>query len=130
LLNEKKTDKKRIISINKDLQNIISWSYSILNSDPESWIMINEQRYHDRPVSVQNLNIKLKKYFADYNIKVENPTSHTLRKTFGKRVYEMNCKSEDSLILLSQIFNHSSVAITRKYIGITKERIRNVYLNM
>jgi hypothetical protein len=31
---------------------------------------------------------------------------------------------------LAQIFNHSSTSITRRYIGIVEEDIRNIYLNL
>jgi integrase len=55
---------------------------------------------------------------------------YTLRKTFGKRVWEMDGQSERSLVYLSQIFNHSNVGITRRYIGIVQEDIRNIYLNL
>ena len=46
------------------------------------------------------------------------------------RVYEKYGQSENALITLSQIFNHSSIAMTRKYIGITQEKIKAVYLNL
>lgn len=81
-------------------------------------------------VSIQYINRLLKKTFSDYGVKTQNASTHTLRKTFGKRVWEMDGKSERSLIYLSQIFNHSSVSITRRYIGIVEEDIRNIYLSL
>jgi integrase len=50
--------------------------------------------------------------------------THTLRKTFGYHSYN----NGTSLELLMQIFNHSSKSQTLRYIGITEEEKKNVYL--
>ena len=50
--------------------------------------------------------------------------THTLRKTFGYHAYE----NGSSLELLMDIFNHSSKSQTLRYIGITEEQKREVYL--
>jgi len=80
-----------------------------------------------KPISITAANKRIKKVFGEYDIKSVNPSSHTLRKTFGRRVYEAHNKSEDALILLSQIFNHTQISITRRYIGLTQERISSAY---
>lgn len=51
--------------------------------------------------------------------------THTMRKTFGYHAV-MNGAS---LRLLMDLFNHSSEAQTLRYIGITEEQKREVYLN-
>jgi integrase len=81
-------------------------------------------------VTISYVNKRLKLIFKKYQVVVNNPSSHTLRKTFGKRVYESDNKSERALIYLSEIFSHSSIAITRKYIGITQEQIADVYMSI
>lgn len=81
-------------------------------------------------LSISYINKRLKVIFQKYNVRTQNPISHILRKTFGKRVYEMDGHSERSIIYLSDIFNHSSTAITRRYIGIAQEQIKDVYLNL
>lgn len=50
--------------------------------------------------------------------------THTLRKTFGYHAYQ----SGVSLELLMQIFNHASKTQTLRYIGITEEQKKEVYL--
>jgi len=81
-------------------------------------------------LSTQYINRKLKLIFRHYKVKVAKVSSHTLRKTFGRRVYELNYKSDDALIKLSQMFNHANTAITRRYIGIQAEAIADIYLNL
>ena len=50
--------------------------------------------------------------------------THTMRKTFGYHAY----KNGVSLELLMDIFNHSTQAMTLRYIGITESQKREVYL--
>ncbi len=50
--------------------------------------------------------------------------THTCRKTFGYHAYQ----NGTSLELLMDIFNHSSKSQTLRYIGITEEQKKEVYL--
>ena len=52
-------------------------------------------------------------------------SAHSLRKTFGYISY----KNGTDLSILMWVFNHSSVATTLRYIGITQDEIDNVYTN-
>ena len=52
----------------------------------------------------------------------------SLRKTFGRQVYNMNSEnSELALVKLMELFNHSSVAITKRYLGLRQEEILETY---
>lgn len=77
--------------------------------------------------SRQQINRKIKQYFTT---KGKNYSSHSLRKSFGRRVYENNNQSEHALMKLSELFNHSSLKITRGYLDITQEELNDVYLNL
>jgi len=68
----------------------------------------------------------LKTIFRTYEIKIQS-SSHTLRKTFGRKVYENHNQSEHALVLLMDLFNHSSIKITRLYLGLRQEEMNNVY---
>ena len=53
---------------------------------------------------------------------------HSLRKTFGRQVYNMNSdNAELALVKLMELFNHSSVAITKRYLGLRQEEILQTY---
>lgn len=56
-----------------------------------------------------------------------NINSHSLRKTFGYHVWHNAEDKEKALVMLMSIFNHSSVATTKKYIGIMDEEIEDVF---
>lgn len=132
VIQEKKTSKIRNVTLNPALRELIQYVYIKLKDREEidaedSFIFTN--RWGDK-LSLQYTNRKLHQIFNKYKVRVKNASSHTLRKTFGKRVWEANNKSESALVLLSQIFCHSSTAITRRYIGIQMQEIENAYLNL
>jgi integrase len=130
-ISEGKTGKKRRLTINPFLKEILQriskkqGKYQPFQLDEP----ILKNRW-GKQFSIQYANRLLHKTLSEYKVKVNNASTHTLRKTFGKRVWEMDGKSERALIYLSQIFNHSSIQITRRYIGIVEENISNIYLNL
>lgn len=130
-LTEQKTGKIRTITINPNVIEALIFCSNELKIKNlrilDGYIFAN--RWGDK-ITVSYINKRLKFIFAKYNVKVQNPSSHTLRKTFGKRVFESDDKSERALIYLSDIFSHDSISTTRGYIGITQERITNIYLNL
>lgn len=131
LLEEQKTKKIRQMTINPFLKEVFESAFEKINKGPgnalERYLFENRNRGR---LSIQYVNRNLHAIFEKYKVNVKNGSTHTLRKTFGKRVWEMDGKSERALIYLSQIFNHSSVHITRKYIGIVQEDISNIYMNL
>lgn len=125
-LNEKKTKKHRKIKINSDLKEIIIKCYTLMKSPPiESFVLVN--KYGTKAIRIQWINEKLKRLFKEYNIKCPACSTHLLRKCFGRRIWELNNHSEKSLVLLSEIFNHSSVQVTKRYLGIREEELFDVY---
>jgi site-specific recombinase XerD len=80
-------------------------------------------------ISTQQLNRLLKIVFASL-LPTHCISTHSLRKTFGRRVYENNGRTEDALNYLSEIFNHASLRETRKYLGIRQEELNEIYLNL
>ena len=131
MLTESKTKKLRTITINQTVKEAVHFVMNELirtgHFDRDGYIFAN--RWGDR-ISLNYTNKQLHRIFTKYNVRVQNGSTHTLRKTFGKRVWEMDGKSERSLVYLSEIFSHSSTAITRRYIGITQQHIADVYLKL
>jgi len=124
---EKKTKKERKITIHPDLQEIVKRLHSKMNQDINQYMFVN--RFGDRPISIQHINFKLKEIFAKYGVEGKF-SSHCLRKTLSRRVYNQNGCSDKALLLLSDLLNHSSVKITKLYLGIQEQEISNLYLSM
>lgn len=125
-ISEKKTGKFRKVRLNSDLQVLIKSNYEAMGA-PELETMVFVNKYGTKQINVQWVNTKLKELFIKYSIKTENPSTHSLRKSFGRRVWESSDYSEKSLVLLSEIFNHSSVQVTKCYLGIKESEIFDVY---
>lgn len=79
------------------------------------------------PLSTQYVNKWLKTCKEKYNLKIENFSSHTFRKTLGRYVYEKMGRTEESLILLCRIFRHSNVNITMTYLGLRDDEINGIF---
>jgi integrase len=70
----------------------------------------------------------LKDLKKKYRLKINHFSCHSLRKTFGRQVYNMNSESSElALVKLMELFNHSSVAITKRYLGLRQEEILETY---
>ncbi len=131
IITEQKTDKQRKITINMKVAEAVKFvAGKLIEQDrysTEAYIFAN--RWGNK-ITISYVNRRLKYIFTKYQVNVQNPSSHTLRKTFGKRVWESDNKSERALVYLSEIFSHSSISITKRYIGITEQQIANVYLSL
>ena len=126
-LREMKTKKQRSIKVNKDLKEIVSRIVSKSNiTNLNQLIFIN--KYGTKSIDKSYVNVKLKELVKKYRIKLDgNVSTHTFRKTLGRRVMEVNNYSNESLVLLMELFGHSSMSITKRYLGIREQEIHNVY---
>ena len=124
---EKKTKKIRKIKINHDLKNILNRiKKKMIITDGNQFIFVN--RYGTKPIDRSWVNVNLKRIFKKYNLELEgNISSHMFRKTLGNRVLKLNNYSNESIVLLMELFGHSSMAITKKYLGIREKEILDVY---
>ena len=119
ILNEKKTGKRREISIGKTLRESIETSYNELKQPNKEELVFQ--------YTLQHTNLLLKEGGKDVKIRNKNISTHSLRKSGSRFIWENNGHSDEYLIKLSSILNHSSTFITRKYLGISKEEIKNIY---
>ena len=124
---EKKTKKTRKIKINQDLKSILLRVKKKLSiRDNNQYIFIN--RYGTKPIDRSWVNVNLKRIFKKYKVELEgNISSHMFRKTLGNRVLKLNNYSNESIVLLMELFGHSSMAITKKYLGIREKEILGIY---
>jgi site-specific recombinase XerD len=130
-LRESKTGKRRTITLNPTIREIINFVYDKRRIEKDfskkDFLFVNRWK---RKLSVQYVNRRLHEIFFRYNLRVKNGSSHILRKTFGKRVWEMDGQSERSLIYLSEVYGHGALSTTKRYIGISHQNIQNIYLNL
>jgi integrase len=129
-LTEKKTKKVRTIKLNPDLTSLVERIYRKQNlTNINQPIFIN--RFGTKVMDRSYVNVKLKELFSKNRIKIDgNISSHLFRKTLGRRVMELNNYSNESLLLLMELFGHSSMSITKRYLGIRQQEINDIYLSV
>jgi len=130
-IKEGKTKKVRHININPNLYEVITRLHQLMEIEDDNELMfINNTR--TKVINIQYINRRLKEITEKYNlnIPINATSSHMFRKTLGRHVWAINNYSEKSLILLSELFNHSSTKVTKIYLGIKQEEIGDVYLNL
>lgn len=123
---EKKTNKVRTIRINAQLGQDIKECYEQIKPiGINSPILVSQK---GTVFTIQRINVILKEVKKKYKLKIKNFSCHSLRKTFGRQVYNMNSEnSELALVKLMELFNHSSVTITKRYLGLRQEELLNTY---
>lgn len=126
---EQKTQKSRKVKFNAGVVEKTAGLYEKLGRPAtESYIFANP--HTGVPYSLEHINRQLKIYRVKYRIPVRAFSTHSFRKTFGRYVYELMGRSAESLILLNQIFRHTNLETTRRYIGLAQEDIDKVYMSI
>ena len=116
-LREQKTNKYKQFPINEKIQSDIK--EFIQNKNINEPLFLSQ--IDNRLCRVQAYKI-LRKAAKEVGIDVHIGT-HSLRKTFGYHHY----KQFNNIALLQRIFNHSTPAVTLRYIGLFQEEINDSY---
>lgn len=125
-IQEKKTGKDRTIRINQQLKQHIYECYEHIKPISINSLILVSQK--GTVFSIQRINIILKEIKVKYKLNVKNFSSHSLRKTFGRQVYTQSPdNAEMALVKLMELYNHSSISVTRKYLGLRQEELLDTY---
>ena len=122
---EQKTGKRREIKINKGFQRHVQDCHDALHiKDNTEPCFLNR---FGSVLTVQMVNRHFKSIKVKYHVKVKNFSTHSMRKTFGRRVEMAGADAEMQLIRLSELYGHVSTQITRRYLGLRQEELGEVY---
>jgi len=125
-LTEQKTGKKRTIRINPNFAKHITDCKAALKVKDDAEHCFLSQK--GSVISIQRINVRLKDVRWKYRVSIDHFSTHSLRKTFGRKVVEMaGDNAEMALIRLSELFNHSNISITRRYLGLRQEELMECY---
>lgn len=134
VITEKKTKKTKKFYIGKTVEKVIKeYVAQYLELTDESYVFMSrkgENKPITRKQAYRILNgaaeqMGLVEHDENNHIISGEIGTHTLRKTFGYHAIMNGI----SLRLLMDLFNHSSESQTLRYIGITEEQKKEVYLN-
>ena len=124
----KKTGKTHVIPIGQNASDHFTTLYERMGKpDKRDFILANKKGNENKPVSIQYINRTLKQWAIQYELDIDNFSTHTFRKTFGRYVYEKSGRTEKSLIYLNRIFKHASLDTTMIYLGIRDDEISSIF---
>ena len=109
---EKKTGKLQYRTINRNLKELI-YEYALENNIKSNDYLIQ--------VKVRAIQKQLA-IIANY-LNLTNISSHSFRKLFGVTVYN---KTNGNIELLKELFNHSNISTTQRYIKVSQKQIDEV----
>jgi len=113
---ESKTGKKIILPVNKELKTALVEYLKDMSPD-EYAFMSTKKKY--KPIDRTTFYKILKNAALKYGI--DNIGCHSLRKTFGYFYY----KQTGDIVTLMEIFGHSHISVTMRYIGMSQENIND-----
>jgi integrase len=119
-LTEKKTGKAKIVALNANAVRALAL-YAAKRAEPGRVLMENKRT--GRAISrIQAYRlIRAASEALEFQGRV---SCHSLRKTFGYHAW----KSGVSPAVIMEIYNHSSLAVTRRYLGVTQDDKNAAYL--
>lgn len=106
---EEKTGKKRTFTVPDEVYGFLR-DYAVANRIPEEGLLF--------PITVRAIQKHLKAV-CDV-LGYDNISTHSFRKWYATDIYEAN---GHDIVLVQQLLQHSSPNVTRRYIGISDQRV-------
>ncbi len=128
VIKESKTGKVRTIPIAKDTQKSIKLVFDQLKPELDEFIFRSWSK--SGVMSSQYISKQLRYYSASIVGWDKHISTHSTRKTLGRRVLDTNKNKEYALLMLNDIFNHSSLSVTKRYLGIRDEEKMKIYQSL
>ena len=122
ILKQSKVFRNRKVFIHPDLVKIAQKNLKVVQPQSMHFPIVHNKNY--QPIYTTNFNSQLAIYFKRFGIETDNPSSHTLRKTFGLRLFLVEGADQRALALVQKALGHRSPEYTADYIGVTWKTIR------
>ena len=120
---EQKTGKDNILMVNKTTYKILKQYLDETKADDNEYLF--KSRKGNEALTVGTVNAMVKSWCRSLNLK-GNFGTHSLRKTFG---YIQRKKFGVAWEILGKRFNHSSPAVTMRYLGIEDKEVSGILMN-
>jgi integrase len=122
-IKEAKTGKENILMINGTVHKALKNYFEKVAPNDDDFLFAS--RKTKKPLVIQAVNNMVKRWARAINLK-GNYGAHTLRKTFGyvqRTIYKVGFE------VLAKRFNHSSPAVTMRYLGIADKEVNGILKN-
>ena len=120
-----KSNKYVHLRFNDAVKRVIKWYIDMYPiDDVKDYVFVSRQG--DDAISVNTMWRVIKGAAKEAGIK-QNIGSHSLRKSFCRRLYDNAQDKSKALVVLQKILNHSSSLTTLSYIGITNDDMDDAF---
>ena len=118
VITAQKTNKTHVIPIGQNASEHFNLLYERMGKPNKNDFIITGKRNNGKSVTIQYINRTLKSWIVKYNLDIENFSTHTFRKTFGRYVYEKGGRDDRTLLYLNT---------TLIYLGIRDDEISSIF---
>lgn len=123
-IKEQKTGKMNVLMVNKTCHKVLRDYLEKVKPNDDDYLFKSKKGYN-QPLSVGSVNTMVKDWCRSINLK-GNYGTHTMRKTFG---YIQRTRFGVGWEILCKRYNHSSLSITMRYLGIQDKEISSILMN-
>ena len=123
IIKKGKTGKINILVMNKSIHKSMQIYLEKIKPSDDDFLFAS--RKGRRSITIQCVSNMVKKWVSEINLR-GNYGAHSLRKTWG---YVQRTTYGVGFEILCKRFNHSSPAITMRYLGIEDKEVQNILMN-
>lgn len=121
---ESKTGKTNVLVINKSVHKALEYFVDVIGPGPDDYLF--SSRKGNGHISSQSVGRLVRSWASAINLKGQYG-AHTLRKTFG---YHQRVYHGAGYEILCKRYNHSSPAVTMRYLGIEDSEVCELLMNV
>jgi len=122
-IKESKTGKDNILVVNKAVHKSLKTYLEKVQPGNSDYLFAS--RKGNKAITIQAVNNMIKKWTRSINLE-GNHGAHTLRKTWG---HMQRTRYGVGFEIICKRFNHSSPAVTMRYLGIEDKEVHNTLMN-
>ncbi|MGP8155083.1 MAG: tyrosine-type recombinase/integrase [Smithella sp.] len=122
-IKEGKTGKQNILVVNKTVHKILNQYLNEGKLSDEDYLF--KSKRGNQALTIQAVNAFMKKWTSAINLK-GNYGAHSMRKTWG---YFQRTNYGVGFEVICKRFNHTSPAVTMRYLGIADKEVQDVLMN-
>lgn len=127
---EYKTEKKRKVAFHPNFISYANRNFKIINPLNIHHLILHKTSSPLERIATPQFNRAFKNYLVKFNIKTENPSSHTLRKTFMERLWNRLGADSKAYLTVAKHMGYQDVSQVQDYLGHTRQQIKEAVITL
>lgn len=123
-----KTGKNRKVYFAPSFIKLAERNYRLIDPINLHHLVLHKRDNPMEPVATRDFNENLAYYFERFGVVTENPSSHTLRKTFMNHAWQQLGGDERAYLTVGKMMGYASKEQVMDYLGHTQKQIREAVL--